>query len=204
MTPPPLFLYLTRLGSVSEAYSNFGAQSRMKLFLSLNQRSGATQGSWSMCGMCSHPRAGHDNERFHAGTGDIILLLAEAWVDDIDDAVNCQRSFRNVSRHHHLKKNAGNESSMNIFQFFTCMILPFVRQAAWGWRSWPACQRGDWHRWEERAARRSWSRVADICPGVARNTSRYLPAWRENRQFSFNLLIGCKNNWHIYMNGWKG
>lgn len=50
----------------------------------------------------SYPGAGRDDERLHAGAGVVALLLAEAGVDDVDDAVYGQRGFCDVGGHHHL------------------------------------------------------------------------------------------------------
>lgn len=57
----------------------------------------------------TYPRTRRDNERLHAGAGVVTLLFAEAGVDDIDDAVNGQGGFCDVSRHHHLGLRGGGE-----------------------------------------------------------------------------------------------
>lgn len=50
----------------------------------------------------SYPWAGCDNERLHAGASVVTLLFAEAWVNDIDDAINGQRGLCDIGSHHHL------------------------------------------------------------------------------------------------------
>lgn len=50
-------------------------------------------------------RNGADDQRVHPHLGIIGLLLAEPGVDDVVDAVNRQRSLRDVRRYHHLKSN---------------------------------------------------------------------------------------------------
>lgn len=50
----------------------------------------------------SYPGARRDDERLHARSGVVALLLAEAGVDDVDYAVDGQRRFCDVGGHHHL------------------------------------------------------------------------------------------------------
>lgn len=48
--------------------------------------------------------AGCDRERLHACTRVVALLLAEPWVQHIDDAFDGEGSFCNVCCHNHLSE----------------------------------------------------------------------------------------------------
>ncbi len=49
-------------------------------------------------------RAGNNDEGLHAGAGVVAVLLAEARIDHVRDAVDGERRFGDVGRHHHLTR----------------------------------------------------------------------------------------------------
>lgn len=51
-----------------------------------------------------YPRARSDNEGLHPGASAVTLLLAEAGVQHVDDAIDGQRRLRDVCGHHHLRE----------------------------------------------------------------------------------------------------
>lgn len=54
--------------------------------------------------------AGCDGERLHACPGVVALLLAESWVQHINDAFDGERGFCNVCCHNHLSERTESPS----------------------------------------------------------------------------------------------
>lgn len=61
-------------------------------------------------------------------------------------------------------------------------------QVGLGWRSLPACQTADWHRWEGWPALLSLSPASCIDPGASRSMLRFLPE-RVKRWWNFNTKL---------------
>lgn len=134
--------------------------------------------------VATYPWAGRDNKWLHACACIITLLFAETWINDVDDAVYGQRSFRYVSRHNNLRKreerNVKTKSLSSQYLDFTARNPSlFGHQVALGWRSSPACLMAGWRRWEGRLVLQSLIPVACISPEASHNTPLSPPAWHK-------------------------
>lgn len=72
--------------------------------------SGGQSASLDLTEMRADLAAGRDGERLHACPGVVALLLAEPWVQHINDAFDGERGFCNVCRHNHLSERTESAS----------------------------------------------------------------------------------------------